>query len=192
MLAHNSARYVSATNPEKSYSRLTNRNALDQGRWQWEWRYHERGKLNWPSKSTINSSHLFISRRGWSAPILIPWRTMHGIYSSIRAGTIDTWSQAAMGRQYCGPNVAEHFTWILQEEQLKIRTVLANPKAMLMTKVWQDYSTATSSHVGIKAFGALAFLTTPVSHQTYWEAAHNSSNLQNIINRETKTIPVVF
>ena len=36
--------------------------------------------------------------------------------------------------EYRGPNTAEHFLKALQEEERKIKTVLANPKAMRMTQ----------------------------------------------------------
>ena len=35
--------------------------------------------------------------------------------------------------EYRGPNAAEHFLEALQEEECKIKAVLANPKAMHMT-----------------------------------------------------------
>ena len=36
--------------------------------------------------------------------------------------------------EYRGPNAAEHFLNALQEEERKIKTVLANPKPMHMTR----------------------------------------------------------
>ena len=49
--------------------------------------------------------------------------------------------------EYRGPNAAEHFLNALQEEERKIKTLLANPKAMRMTREdWRTHS-ATTCHV---------------------------------------------
>ena len=50
--------------------------------------------------------------------------------------------------EYRGPNAAEHFLESLQEEESKIQGVLADPKAMRMTREdWPAFRTAETCHV---------------------------------------------
>ena len=50
--------------------------------------------------------------------------------------------------EYRKPNAAEHFLESLQKEESKIKCVLANPKAMMMTREnWLVFRTAETCHV---------------------------------------------
>ena len=50
--------------------------------------------------------------------------------------------------EYRGPNAAEHLLKSLQEEQSKIKRMLADPKAMRMTREdWLAFRTAETCHV---------------------------------------------
>ena len=50
--------------------------------------------------------------------------------------------------EYRGPNAAEHFLEALREEEHRIKAVLANPKAMHMTREdWRTHNSATSCHI---------------------------------------------
>ena len=49
--------------------------------------------------------------------------------------------------EYRGPNAAEHFLEALQEEERKIKDVLADPQAMRMTREdWHPFRTAETCH----------------------------------------------
>ena len=50
--------------------------------------------------------------------------------------------------EYRGPNAAKHFLESLQEEERKIKGVLADPKAMRMTQEdWHAFRTTEACHV---------------------------------------------
>ena len=66
--------------------------------------------------------------------------------------------------KYRGPNAAEHFLQALQEEEQKIKGVMANPKAMRMTREdWRAYNTATLCHVCDKPLEGDSLATTATS-----------------------------
>ena len=91
--------------------------------------------------------------------------------------------------EYRGPNAAEHFLKALQEEERKIKTVLANPKAMRMTREdWRTHNSATTCHVCEKPLeGDHCHII-----GKYRDAAHNACNLKLRLSPKTTTIPVVF
>ena len=95
--------------------------------------------------------------------------------------------------EYRGPNAAEHFLQALQEEESKIKGVLANPKAMRMTREdWRAYSTATICHVCDKPLEGDSVRDHCHITGRFRGAAHNVCNLKLRLNPKTTTIPVVF
>ena len=95
--------------------------------------------------------------------------------------------------EYRGPNAAEHFLQALQEEEDKIKGVLATSKAMRMTREdWQAYNTATICQVCDKPLeGDSVHDHCHITWQ-FRGAAHNTCNLKLRLNPRTTTIPVVF
>ena len=95
--------------------------------------------------------------------------------------------------EYRGPNAAEHFLQALQEEEQKIKGVLANPKAMRMTREdWRAYNTATICHVCDKPLEGDSVRDHCHITGRFRGAAHNACNLKLRLNPKTTTIPVVF
>ena len=57
-------------------------------------------------------------------------------------------SQTEPPVEYRGPNAAQHLLESLQEEESKIKCVLADPKAMMMTReAWLAFRTTETCHV---------------------------------------------
>jgi hypothetical protein len=95
--------------------------------------------------------------------------------------------------EYRGPNAAEHFLRALQEEESKIKRVLANPKAMRMTpEDRQAYNAAMSCHVCEKPLEGDSVRDHCHITGRFRGAAHNACNLKLRLNSKTTTIPVVF
>ena len=95
--------------------------------------------------------------------------------------------------EYRGPNAAEHFLQALQEEEDKIKGVLANLKAMRMTQEdWRAYNTATICHVCEKLLEGDSVRDHCHITGQFRGAAHNTCNLKLRLNPKTTTIPVVF
>ena len=89
--------------------------------------------------------------------------------------------QTELPVEYRGPNAAVHFLQALQEEENKIKGVLANPKAMRMTQEdWRAYNTATICHVCEKL----------LEGDSVREHCHVTGQFR--LNPKTTTIPVVF
>ena len=95
--------------------------------------------------------------------------------------------------EYRGLNAAEHFLKVLQEEERKIKTVLANPKVMQMTREdWWTHKSATTCHVCEKPLeGDFVHDHCHITGE-YHGAAHNACNLKLLLSPKTATIPVVF
>ena len=95
--------------------------------------------------------------------------------------------------EYRGPNAAEHFLEALQEEERKIKGVLANPQAMRMTwEEWHAFRTAETCHVCDKPLKGDSVRDHCHITGKYQGAAHNACNLKLRLNPKTTTIPVVF
>ena len=95
--------------------------------------------------------------------------------------------------EYRGPNAAEHFLQALQEEEQKIKGVMANPKAMRMTREdWRAYNTATLCYVCNKPLEGDSVRDHCHITGRFRGAAHNACNLKLRLNPQTTTIPVVF
>ena len=91
--------------------------------------------------------------------------------------------------EYRGPNAAEHFLESLQEEESKIKDVLADPKAMRITREdWLAFRTAETCHVCDKPLEGDSVRDHCHITGEYRGAAHNACNL----NPKTTSIPVVF
>ena len=95
--------------------------------------------------------------------------------------------------EYRGPNAAEHFLESLQEEERKIKGVLADPKAMRMTRGdWLAFRTAETCHVCDKPLEGDSVRDHCHITGEYRGAAHNACNLKLRLNPQTTSIPVVF
>ena len=95
--------------------------------------------------------------------------------------------------EYQGPNTAEHFLQTLQEEEQKIKGVIANPKAMRMTREdWRAYNTATLCHICDKPLEGDSVRDHCHITGRFRGTAHNACNLKLRLNPQTTTIPVVF
>ena len=95
--------------------------------------------------------------------------------------------------EYRGPNAEEHFLELLQEEESKIKGVLADPKAMRMTREdWLAFRTAETCHVCDKPLEGDSLRGHCHITGEYRGAAHNACNLKVRINSQTTSILVVF
>ena len=101
--------------------------------------------------------------------------------------------QTELPVEYRGPNAAEHFLEALQEEERKIKTVLANPSAMRMTREdWRTHNSATTCHVCEKTLEGDSVRDHCHITGKYRGAAHNACNHKLRLNPKTMAIPVVF
>ena len=92
--------------------------------------------------------------------------------------------------EYRGPDAAEHPLKSLQEEESKIKGVLADHKAMRMTREdWLAFRTAETCHVCGKPLEGDSVRDHCHITGEYRGAAHNASNLKLRLN---PSIPVVF
>ena len=92
-----------------------------------------------------------------------------------------------------GPEAAEHLLKSLQEEESKIKGVLADPKAMRMTREdWLAFRTAETCHVCDKPLEGDSVRDQCHITGEYREAAHNACNLKLRLNPQTTSIHVVF
>ena len=105
------------------------------------------------------------------------------------------------GKEYRGPNAAEHFLRAIQAEKRIIKNVLANPEKMRMTpEDDQNHDAATTCHICEKSLAGVgttcAAGTTVRDHchitGKYRGAAHKTCNLKLRLNPKTTVIPVVF
>ena len=95
--------------------------------------------------------------------------------------------------EYRGSNAAEHFLESLQEEERKIKGVLADPKAMRMTREdLHAFRTTETCHVCDKPLEGDSVRDHCHITGKYRGAAHNACNLKLRLNPKTTTIPVVF
>ena len=95
--------------------------------------------------------------------------------------------------EYRGPSAAEHFLLALQEEEHKIKMVLANPKAMRMTREdWKAHRHATTCHVCEESLEGDSVCDHCRITGKYRGAAHSACNLKLQLSPKTTTIPVVF
>ena len=80
-----------------------------------------------------------------------------------------------------------------QKEERKIKTVLANPSAMRMTREnWRTHNSATTCHVCEKPLEGDSVRDHCHITGKYRGAAHNACNLKLQLNPKTMAIPVVF
>ena len=101
--------------------------------------------------------------------------------------------QTKLPVEYRGPSAAEHFLQALREEEQKIKLVLANPKAMVMTREdWKAHRHATNCHVCEKSLEMDSVHDHCHITEKYWGAAHSTCNLKLRLSPKTTTIPVVF
>ena len=117
-------------------------------------------------------------------------------HNTMRLVVIATSWRSVMGGQteppaeYHGPNIAEHLLKSLQEEESKIKGVLADPKAMRMTREdWLAFRTAKTCHVCDKPLDGDSVRDHCHITGEYRGAAHNACNLKL---RLDPSIPVVF
>ena len=95
--------------------------------------------------------------------------------------------------KYQGSNAAEHLLESLQEEERKIKGVLADPKAMSMTREdWHAFRATETCHVCDKPLEGDSVRDHCHITGKYRGAAHNAWNLKLRLNPKTTTIPVVF
>ena len=92
--------------------------------------------------------------------------------------------------EYRGADAAEHILKSLQEEESKIKGMLADPKAMRMTREdWLAFRTAETCHVCYKPLGGDSVRDHCHITGEYRGTAHNTCNLKLRLNT---SIPVVF
>ena len=85
--------------------------------------------------------------------------------------------------EYQGPNAAEHFLESLQEEERKIKGVLADPKAMRMTREdWNAFHAAETCHVCDKPLKGDSVRDHCHITGKYQGAAHNTCYLKLRLN----------
>ena len=95
--------------------------------------------------------------------------------------------------EYRGPNAAGHFLESLQGEECKIKAILADPKAMMMTRGdWRALRTAETCHVCDKPPEGDSVRDHCHITGKYRGAAHTACNLKLRLSPKTNTIPVVF
>lgn len=95
--------------------------------------------------------------------------------------------------EYRGPNAAEHLLQALQTEERRIKRVLANPKAMRMTREdLRAHRTANICHVCEKPLNGDSVRDHCHVTGKYRGAAHTACNLKLRLNPKTTTIPVAF
>ena len=95
--------------------------------------------------------------------------------------------------QYRGPRAAERFLQALQEEEEKLKTVLANPKPIWMSpEDWGAYKRATTCHVCQKPLDGDSVRDHCHITGKYRGAKHNACNLKLRLNPKITVIPVVF
>ena len=101
--------------------------------------------------------------------------------------------QTELPVENCSPTAAEHFLRALQEEDQKIKRVLAISKAMRMTREeWQAYNEAMTCYVCDKDLEGDTIRDHCHITRQYRGAAHNACNLKLQFSLKTTTIPVVF
>ena len=101
--------------------------------------------------------------------------------------------QTELPVEYRGPIAIEHFLEALQEEERKIKTVLAKSNAMRMTREdWRTHNSATTCHVCEKPLEGDSVCDHCHITGKYQGAAHNACNLKLRLNPKTTSIPVVF
>ena len=99
--------------------------------------------------------------------------------------------QTELPVEYRGPNAVEHFLEALQEKERKIKTVLANPDAMQMTRDdWRTHNSATTCHVFKKPLEGDSLRDHCHISEKYPGAAHNACNLKLRLNSKTTAILV--
>ena len=116
-------------------------------------------------------------------------RTQHHEACSYSYIVVRCDSQTEPPVEYRGPNAAEHFLESLQEEERKIKGVLADPQALRMTLGdWRAFRTAETCHV------CEGDAVRDHCHITgeYQRAAHTACNLKLRLNPLTTTIPVGY
>ena len=95
--------------------------------------------------------------------------------------------------EYRGPNAADHFLESLQEEECKIKGVLADPKTMRTTRDdWLAFRTAEPCHVCDKPLEGDSVRDHCHITGEYRGTAHNACNLKLRLNPKTISIPVAF
>ena len=91
--------------------------------------------------------------------------------------------------EYRGPNAAEHFLESLQEEESKIKGVLAEPKAMRMTREdWLAFRAADTCHVCDKPLEGDSVRDHCHITGKYRSAAHSACNLKLRLNPKTTVV----
>ena len=95
--------------------------------------------------------------------------------------------------EYRGPNAAGHFLESLQEEERKIKSILAIPMTTKMTRGdWQAHRSAERCHVCDKPLEGRYVRDHCHITGKYRGAAHYACNLKLRLNPKITTIPVVF
>ena len=127
-----------------------------------------------------------------------PRRAILNGHNTMRLVVIATSSFGLTARQsrhfeYRGPNATEHFLESLQEEERKIKGVLANPQALRMTRGnWRAFRTAETCHVCDKPLEGDSVRDHCHITGKYRRAAHTACNLKLRLNPKTTAIPMVF
>ena len=123
----------------------------------------------------------------------ITQRIQHHVACSLSYIVVRCDRQTEPPVEYRGPNAAEHFLESLQEEERKIKGVLADPKAMRMTQGdWSAFRTAATCHVCDKPLEGDSVRDHCHITGEYQRAAHNACNLKLRLDPKTTSIPVVF
>ena len=101
--------------------------------------------------------------------------------------------QTELPVKYRGSNAAEHVLEALQEEERKIKTVLAYSESMQMTREdWRAHNSAATCHVCEEPLEDDSVRDHYHITGTYRGAANNACNLKLRLKPKTTDIPVVF
>ena len=189
---------------ERTCWRPTDPSAEGLGRLQSGWRYRRRGSS--PSRITTSSSQppyiIYADFKTLTTTIDGPERVL------TKSNTAKTQQHEACSYSYVvvrcdgeteppveykGPNAAEHFLQALQEEERKIKVVLANPKAMRMApEDWQTHNTTTTCHICLQDQARDSVRDHCHITGKYRGAAYSACNLKLRLNPKTTVVPVVF
>ena len=162
-------------------------------------------KTSWPSRNTTSSCRpptsstltLRLSPPRSRGPSPTPRRATLRTRSTTRPVVTATSLFGVMARteppvEYRGPNAVGHFLESLQEEECKIKAVLADPQAMRMRGDWRAFRAAETCHVCDKPLEGDSVRDHCHITGKYRGAAHTACNLKLRLSPKTTTIPVVF
>ena len=183
----------------------TSQSVVESARQLYGWRCRKKVKTHRPFRTTTSSCQPLTSSTPTEAlnakvegPELDPTksntqRTQHHDACSYRYIVVRCDGQTEPPVEYRDSIAAEHFLESLQEEERKIKGVLADHKAMRMTREdWHAFHTAETCHVCDKPLEGDSVRDHCHITEKHRGAAHNACNLKLRLNPKTTSIHVVF